>query len=488
MAAEDPNSIALIRAKCQASGQEHLLQFHDAIDPKKQVALRADLAQIDFKECRESFERAMSQDAEPSASGQTPLDERMDPIEDNLYFSMGSTAPEELAQLEQLALSEMAQGTVGVICLAGGQGTRLGSPHPKGMFDIGLPSGKTLYQIQVERLLRLGELSGSPDRIPMYIMTSEHTKEPTAQFFRENQHFGMKAENIVLFEQRMIPCHDLQGQIILSSPYKVARAPDGNGGLYWALKHEGILDDMSRRGVRYIHVYCVDNVLVKMADPVFLGKCIQSQVETANKVVEKSFPSEAVGVVARIDGHIQVVEYSEIKKGTSEMRTPEGKLVFRAGNICNHFFTTTFLSRICTDEFLSKLPLHLARKKIPYVNPDDMSTVQCSVPNGVKLEKFVFDVFQFSNSFLVWECRREEEFSPLKNADALGQKDTPTTAREAVFSLHRKFVERAGGSIVSTPEGENNTIVCEISPRTSYGGEGLAPRVDGRKLEPPVTL
>ena len=137
-----------------------------------------------------------------------------------------------------------------MICLAGGQGTRLGSSQPKGMFDIGLLSHKTLYAIQAERIRKLEQLSGCRDRLPMYIMTSEHTKEPTEKFLEENGHFGMRRENIVLFEQRMIPCFDFEGKILLAEEGKVARSPDGNGGLYWALKNEGILEDMERRGIK----------------------------------------------------------------------------------------------------------------------------------------------------------------------------------------------------------------------------------------------
>lgn len=446
-----------------------------------------DIKSINFQECHESFQKATQKPPEDLES----IDDKMSPIEESHYFSLNSTSAEELQDLERVALDAIAKGTVGVICLAGGQGTRLGSPDPKGMFNIGLPSKKTLYQIQVERILKLEQMSGVTAKLPLYIMTSEHTKEPTAKFFAENDYFGMNKDNLVLFEQRMVPCYDFQGRILLASPKRVARAPDGNGGLYWALRHEGILKDMMRRGIKYVHVYCVDNVLVKMADPYFMGKCIQSGVESANKVVEKSFPEEAVGVVARIDGKVQVVEYSEISVETSELRNPDGKLTFRAGNICNHFFAVDFLSRVCSDEILKALPQHVAKKKIPHLA--DGRVVQPTEPNGIKLEKFVFDVFQFSNSFLVWECRRDEEFSPLKNADGLGKKDTPTTAREAVFSLHRKFVERAGGKIVTTepangPALDSSSVVCEISPLTSYAGEKLEHLVQGRFLEPPICL
>ena len=259
---------------------------------------------------------------------------------------------------------------------------------------------------------------------------------------------------------------------------------------------------------RYVHVYCVDNVLVKVADPHFLGRCIKSGVESGNKVVEKAFPTEGVGVVARIDGkvrekslpfpsfypclvsylfQVQVVEYSEISTEKAEALDPlaPGKLTFRAGNVCNHFFTTPFLRKVCAPALLKALPYHVAKKKIPFVDAA-RGLVSPDVPNGIKLEKFVFDVFQFSDSFLVWECLREEEFSPLKNADGPGKKDTPTTARNALYSLHKSFVERAGGEVAGGDQ--EGVAELEISPMVSYGGEGLEAAVKGKRLSTPLEI
>jgi len=355
------------------------------------------------------------------------------------------------------------------------------------MYKIGLPSGKTLYQIQVERVVRLQKMASqmasqmasktandvtktandvtkaAQPRIVMYVMTSEHTMGPTVDFFEEHNYFGMDPKNLKFFEQRMIPCFQNDGKIILETKSKVARAPDGNGGLYWALKHEGTLDDMSARGIKYLHVYCVDNVLVKVADPVFMGYCIAKGAEAGNKVCEKAFPSEAVGVVCRLDGKYQVVEYSEISEETASLRRPaDGKLVYNAGNICNHFYTTEFLRRVCHSHDGS-LPYHVAKKKIPTVGGEKVQ--------GVKLEKFVFDVFQFTEKFVVWECLREEEFSPLKNADDPAKKDTPTTARNALFDLHKKYLASAGATLA--PSGDSFSQQVEISPLLSYAGENL---------------
>jgi len=467
-----------LSAEFYAHGQGHLVEALDSLknEEDRQILLE-DLQNIDLNEMCGNFKRSMGSGTDKNSitNGHTEapksIDDLMEPIEDDLCASVMKSSSKDLEIYCQSSMQHISQGHVGVLLLAGGQGTRLGVPYPKGMYDIGLPSGKTLYQIQVERILRLEkmaqEITGDENvqgnkGIFMYVMTSEHTKQPTEEFFAKHNYFGSRKDKIIFFEQRMIPCFDFDGKIILETPTKIARAPDGNGGLYWALKNEGILDHMEQNSVRYLHVYCVDNVLVKVADPVFMGYCIEKGAESGNKVVEKLTPNEAVGVVCRVDGKFQVVEYSEIGTENAKLTRPSGKLVYYAGNICNHFFTTEFLRKIC-ENFDHLLPHHVAKKKIPCIEQPKPST-----PNGIKLEKFVFDVFQFSESFVVWECKREEEFSPLKNADKVGVSDTPTTAREALLKLHKHYVEVAGGEVAGQ---------VEISPLLSYAGENLRPNL-----------
>ncbi len=469
-------------SQINANSQTHL---RDHFEKHPSDDLLADLRSIDYGNMARSFSRATAE----SNNNTKPVSDRMVPIDASFCQSINDCGEAKVEEYTRTTLNAIGNSEVGLLCLAGGQGTRLGSPNPKGLFDIGLKSGKSLYQIQVERALRLArmaeDVTGKKCAVPIFIMTSEHTKAPTEAFFKTHNYFGMNPGDLVLFEQRMIPCLDKEGKIIVGSRNKVARAPDGNGGLYWALKHEGILDELERRGVKYLHVYCVDNVLVKVADPIFMGYCISQGAESGNKVVEKAFPGEAVGVTCKVDGRVQVVEYSEIGKEVSERRDANGKLTFRAANICNHFFTTGFLRRVCT-EHEDELPHHIAHKKVPYFDAVKSETVTPTASNGIKLEKFVFDVFQFANSFVVWECRREEEFSPLKNADGPGKNDTPTTAREALYSLHKTYVERAGGQVAADDGGD--VVVCEISPLRSYADENIADLVKGKKLHSPVEL
>lgn len=365
--------------------------------------------------------------------------------------------------------------------MAGGQGTRLGFSHPKGMYDIGLPSHKSLFRVQGERIRKLQELAkkltGKDGHITWYIMTSEHTMHPTRAYFEEHHFFGLRDEDIVMFEQGSLPCFDFEGKILLDEKDHISKAPDGNGGLYRALRDQGILADMNRRGVKYLHAHSVDNILIKVADPIFVGYCAKQNADCAAKVVEKSSPNEAVGVVCMVDGKYQVVEYSEITQKTAEMRNSDGRLTFSAGNICNHLFSAAFLNKIGST-FEKELKLHVAKKKIPFVD-NSGKRVTPEKPNGIKIEKFVFDVFEFAENFVTVEVPRDEEFSALKNADSAG-KDCATTSRKDIYHLHKKYIEQAGGSVEGTE--------VEISPLLSYAGEGLEAIVKGQKLKAPVQL
>ncbi|XP_037706817.1 UDP-N-acetylhexosamine pyrophosphorylase-like protein 1 isoform X2 [Choloepus didactylus] len=388
-----------VRGRLQRAGQEHLLRFCAELAPGPRAALLAELAELEPDALREHCRRAAA--ASARAPGPPPFPAaRLRPLPPECVGSASRADPETRRRWEDEGFRQIALNKVAVLLLAGGQGTRLGVTYPKGMYRVGLPSQKTLYQLQAERIRRVEQLAserhGSPCTVPWYIMTSEFTLGPTAEFFKEHNFFRLDPANVVMFEQRLLPAVSFDGRVILERKDKVAMAPDGNGGLYQALADHQVLEDMARRGVELVHVYCVDNILVRLPDPVFLGFCVLQGADCGAKVVGKACPEEPVGVVCQVDGVPQVVEYSEISPQTASQRAPDGGLLYNAGNICNHFFTRGFLQTICR-EFEPLLEPHVAVKKVPYVD-EEGNLVKPLKPNGIKMEKFVFDVFPFANA------------------------------------------------------------------------------------------
>lgn len=474
-----------MREKLARYDQEHLLQFWNVLSDAEKECLYRELDGLKYEDIM-SFFKTCSMPTEK-------VDDRLMPVPESVLGSYTNTDPQLLKNYEHEGLRQISRGKVAVLLLAGGQGTRLGVTYPKGMYDVGLPSHKTLYQLQAERIIKVQKMAqshtGTAGIVTWYIMTSEHTQEPTLRFFEKHKYFGLDPKNVIFFEQNTLPCMSFDGKIILETKSMISHAPDGNGGLYKALEDNKVMDDMECRGIEYVHVYCVDNILVLMADPVFIGFCISKGANCGAKVVEKLDPTEPVGVICLLDGKYKVVEYSEISASTAERRQANGKLSFNAGGIANHFFTTDFLKLIIKEKEI-ELTHHVAKKKIPFCN-ENGELIKPTQPNGIKLEKFVFDVFQFSDSFAVWEVKREDEFSPLKNADGAAT-DTPTTSRCALLDLHHRWIVSAGGTLVNNNgliiPSDGGPVICEISPLISYSGEGLDELVNGKSLTLPLIL
>ena len=469
--------VAVLKSSLVLYGQEHLLAFWDDLTTEQKDDLFRDIQSIDFKCHLDSFEVCMQKE-------QTVTDK-----EDDLQ-PLPSQACESVFACEKdnerwtrIGLKEISEGKVALLLMAGGQGTRLGAAYPKGMYNVGLQSGKCLYQIQAQRVQRqerlAADLYGSSKSIQWYIMTSEHTKRATVDYFKSNDWFGLSEDNIIFFEQEMIPCLSLEGKVVMNSKYSIARAPGGNGDLYRSIGNEGILQDMLKKGIRSVHCYCVDNILVKVPDPLFIGCCLERKSDCGAKVVSKAFPTEAVGVICECNGQWKVVEYSEISSETAHLTTEDGKLQFSQGNICNHYFTTQFLQKII-EEKEKELIHHVAKKKIPTIDAAGEKVVPEKI-NGIKMEKFVFDVFKFSDSFTVLEVARNEEFSPLKNGPG-AEKCSPKVCVTDLSDLHKKWIEKAGGSFV------NKDGPCEISPLISASGENLGHLVKEKKLSLPLHL
>jgi len=367
---------------------------------------------------------------------------------------------EEWKTWHRVGLSALQRGECAVVTLAGGQGTRLGSSAPKGCYKLGLPSQSSLFQIQGDRIKKLQELAKMTSPLNWYIMTSAPTHQATVDYFKEQSFFGLLPEQVVFFQQGILPAFDLEGRMLLSSPGKISVAPDGNGGIYKALKREGVLEHMALKGVKYVHMYCVDNCLVKVGDPAFMGACIAKDSDCGAKCVEKTEPSESVGVFALGNGKkLTVAEYSELSAQTAQAVNPStGRLMFGEANIANHFFTLDFLSRVCD----ANLPYHVARKKIPSIDP---ASGNITTTAGVKLEAFIFDVFEHAKRPILFRVPRFEEFAPLKNAPG-APKDSPEYCLKLLFALHGKYLREAGAVL-------SDGACYELSASLTYEGEGL---------------
>ncbi|KAK5149894.1 hypothetical protein LTR04_006926 [Oleoguttula sp. CCFEE 6159] len=474
-----------LRKKYQATGQEQVFAFYDTLTSAAKATLYQQLVDFDPDYINKITEKALHP-PKPESEDSKP---KLEQLPATATSSVIDSEDEDLKQWHDSGLKLIADNEVAVVLMAGGQGTRLGSSDPKGCFDIGLPSHKSLFQLQAERIWKVQHLAhkkyGKEEVIvPWYVMTSGPTRRPTEEFFKKHNYFGLKEENVVIFEQGVLPCISNDGKILLESKGKVAVAPDGNGGLYTALIKSGVVQDMSRRGIKHIHAYCVDNCLVKVADPTFIGFSASKDVDIATKVVRKRNAKESVGLILQKNGKPDVVEYSEIDAETAEAKDPHNHelLKFRAANIVNHYYSYRFLESI--PEWANRLPHHVARKKIPYVDIEKAETIKPEKPNGIKLEQFVFDCFPFlsMDKFACMEVKREDEFSPLKNAKGTGE-DDPDTSKRDILDQGRKWVRAAGGIVVS----EDKDSGVEVSPLISYGGEGLD-FLKGRELKAPAVI
>ncbi|KAK9152184.1 hypothetical protein Syun_010493 [Stephania yunnanensis] len=418
-------------------GQEDVFAMWDELSPDHRDLLVKDIESLDLPRIDRIIRCSLRSQVLPSPA--------IEPVPESCVSTVEERTLGERERWWKMGLKAISDGKLAVLLLSGGQGTRLGSQDPKGCFNIGLPSGKSLFQLQAERILCVQRLAaqsvneGSGGFVPIhwYIMTSPFTDEATRKFFESHKYFGLEVDQVTFFQQGTIPCISKDGRFIMEKPYKVAKAPDGNGGVYSALKTSKLLEDMAMRGVRYVDCYGVDNALVRVADPTFLGYFIEKGVTAAAKVVRKAYPQERVGVFVRCGkgGPLSVVEYSELDATMSTAINQEtGRLRYCWSNVCLHMFTLDFLNQVANG--LEKDSIyHLAEKKIPSIHGDTA---------GLKLEQFVFDAFTYAPSTALFEVLREEEFAPVKNANGANV-DTPDSARLLVLRLHTRWVVAAGG-------------------------------------------
>lgn len=437
-------TLAEAKTVLEANGQGHVLKFWDTLGAPEQEALLAQIATLDFaaiKRMQNILQGAGTPAAAASAFEPAPVE-----------VPEGSTLEACVAKGEEL----LRAGKVGVLLVAGGQGSRLGYEGPKGAYPIGPITDRSLFWFHTRKLVGLNMTYNT--RVPFYIMTSDTNDAATRAHFEENDYFGMPREDVYFFVQGMWPALTPEGKIILDAPGHIFMSPDGHGGTLAALERSGALADMAKRGIEQVFFFQVDNPMVEIADPAFVGIHAANNADMTLKVCLKRDAHEGMGVVVTRDGHYAMVEYSELSDEQMERTNPDGSLWLAYGSPAIHMFSYAFLKA----EAERDMPLHLAHKKIAMVN-DEGAVVKADKPNGYKFEKFIFDVIPNAKTLVNLAFDRAQEFSPVKNAEG---NDSPATTKRDLQAKWRGWMDAAG---ITAPE----AMAVEIDPAYALNAKQL---------------
>lgn len=394
-----------ISAYLKEKNAEYLLRFYDELSCEERNNLLEQIDSIDF----ELMEKLYNLKDIPPISNKK--------IEDISYKIFDELSDKEKDDYLKCGERLIKNGKVAVCQMAGGQGTRLGYNGPKGTFLVNLEKPKTIFEIFADKLKETCQKYDVV--IPWYIMTSKGNHRETIEFFEKNNFFDYGSENIRFFTQKELPLLDFNGNFIFESETKIFTAANGNGGIYEALHSSGILTELKEKNIEYIGIGNVDNILMDMLEPTFIGMMAETQKEIGVKTVTKVSPDEKVGVVCKLDGKPGVVEYTEISQEMANMRDEKGRLKFGEGYFGFVMFKIELLEKIASD-----LAYRPASKKNAYINKYGEKVI-AECPNTYKFEIFIFDGFEFANDMLVLSVNREKNFAPIKNKEGV---DSPETA------------------------------------------------------------
>lgn len=387
--------------------QEHILRGFDALSEQAQQELLTQISEVNWDDL-----------ALAGVQTEIPLGE---------ISPLGAVEIAEINQrreeFEQAGYDAIRKGKVAALLLAGGMGTRLGLDKPKGELNVGIDKTLYLFECLIHNLMDVTSVAGNS--IPLYIMTSEKNNDETIAFFEEHDYFGYPKEDVAFFVQEMAAAVDYDGKLLLEAPGRLATSPNGNGGWFSSLVKAGLLEDVHARGVEWINIFAVDNVLQRICDPAFIGATILSGKVSGSKVVRKVDAYEKMGVLCLEDGKPSVVEYYEMSKEMAESTDEHGNLLYAFGVILNYIFRVDKLEEIVERH----LPVHVVEKKIPYIT-EDGTPVKPEAPNGYKFETLVVDMIRMMDDNLPYEVVREKEFAPIKNLHGV---DSLDSARELLI-------------------------------------------------------
>ncbi|HEX8322694.1 MAG TPA: UDPGP type 1 family protein [Tepidisphaeraceae bacterium] len=461
-------SHAALTDRLAAIGQSGVFRFYDALEEAGRAKLDAQLSALDL----DALPALVDGYVKNKPTVELPKD--IQPVK-----AYPTTSDDDLyTQARNRGLDLLKAGKVAAFLVAGGQGTRLGYEGPKGEYPVTPVKNKPLFQVFAEQLTAAGRTAGRP--IPWYVMTSDTNDAATRAFFDKHNYFGLDRSFVRFFEQGMMPAFDKGGDLLLAAKDSLALSADGHGGSFRALRNSGALDDMKARGVEHLSYFQVDNPIVKVIDPLFLGLHDLTGSEMSSKTINKAGPLEKVGNFCIGDGKTQVIEYSDLPESLAQQTDANGQRTFDAGSIAIHALRVSFIDRLTAPGSDLKLIWHRADKKVPFVN-EQGELVKPTEPNAVKLEQFVFDAIPLAANPLIYTTRREDEFSPVKNAE--GQ-DSPATCRRDQIRLFARWLEAAGVSVPRKADGEPDCVL-EISPLFASSAEELKTKpLQVEKIEP----
>lgn len=443
------------------AGQSHIFRWWSELTPSEKKNLLDQIATIDFCLIKKLFNSAVLRPAQTSQENLTPP---------HVIAFQKNDAEKEMAQrVKLIGESSLQKGEVAILTVAGGDGTRMGISVPKGTFSITPITQKSIFQLHAEKIIA-GQKRYNI-RIPWYIMTSKNNDAATQNFFKERQFFGLNPQQVFFFTQDMFPVVDLQGNVMMDLKSNIIMSPNGHGGVLVALKEKGILNDMKRRGIKNIFYHQVDNVLIKIADPVFVGYHLRDEAEISLKVVKKCHAEEKVGIVVYINGNLHMIEYSELSRKDMYAKNEDGALKYHAGNIAVHMININFLEKVYQEG--ESLPYHAAIKKVPYLG-EDGSVIDPKQNNAIKFESFIFDILRYVKKSVIMEVPREDEFSPVKNMEG---ENSPATSRQDMINQFGRWLRNIGVSIPTDSQG-NVIGTIEISPGFALDEEELKTKVD----------
>jgi len=450
----------------KSHGQEHLLRWWEDLAPPSRKHLISEIEAIPWTQLGVLIETHVRR---------TPVERIPDELEPPKVLPRVPSNDQEPLYQEAIALGEklIRGGKVAALTVAGGQGTRLGFEGPKGAMTITPIREKTLFQLFAETILALRKRYDVDLR--WYIMTSAATHQQTVGLLKDHDYYDIPEEDVVLFSQGMLPTFDFQGKMLMTDKGRLSLAPDGHGGSLKALVASGSLRDMQARGIEYISYFHVDNPLVRVLDPLFIGLHALTHSEMSSKAATKVDDLEKVGNLCMSHGHLHVIEYSNFAEDLARSRNADGSRRFDVGSLGIHMIDVAFVDRIIAQRF--DLPYHRAEKMITWMDENGFLRTPSTL-NGVKLETFVFDALPLAKDPLVLEVDRQEEFSPVKNAK--GVDSVESAMRDQVCRAVR-WLEEAGAKIPKGHDGEPG-ITVEIAPSYALTAEDVARRVS----KPPV--